>query len=107
MEAAGKWRREVFSGSDQDVLQLKFYESLSEIRVRDPLPEGCGPFHVVSIKNPVNGRKEFVSIYSFEPPVAVDAGGTGGKEKNNSATSEAQPSGVMIFNPNTGKYEKR
>lgn len=107
MEAAGKWRREVFSGSDKDVSQLKFYESLSEIRVRDPLPEGCGPFHVASIKNPVNGRKEFVSIYSFEPPVAIDVGGQFLSKETESAANEVQSSGVMIFNPNTGKFEKQ
>ena len=107
MEAAGNWRKDIFSGSDKDVSQLQFYESLSEIRVRDTLPEGCGPFHVAGIKNPVNGRKEFVSIYSFEPPVAVAVGGQFLSKKAESVTNGVQSSGVMIWNPNTGKYEKR
>lgn len=107
MEAAGKWRREVFSKSDSEVSELRFYESLSEIKVRDALPEGCGPFHMASIKNPVNGRKEFVSIYSFEPPVAIDVGGQFVSGTAESVTNDTQSSGVMIWNPNTGKYEKR
>ena len=107
MEAAGKWRKEVFSGSDKDVSQQEFYESLSEIRVRDPLPEGCGPFHVASIKNPVNGRKEFVSIYSFEPPAAIGSSGRFPGKKVESAANGVSISGIMIFNPGTGKFEKR
>ena len=107
MEAAGKWRKEFFSGLGSEVSQLRFYESLAEVCVRRALPEGCGPFHVALIENPINRRKELVSIYSFEPNVTH--GQTREQVASDSATGSvaAPPSGVMVWNPNTGKFEKQ
>ena len=110
MEAARKWRKEVFHRSGSDGLLLKFYESLSEVQIRRTPPAGCGPFHVAVIENPVNGRKEFVSIYSFEPDVNFEYGQeriTSGISDNHKVSDAASASGVMLWNPNTGKFENR
>ena len=107
MAAAGKWRRDASSASGHEKEQVTFYESLAEVRVTMPLPRGCQSIYVTEVGCGQDGRKKIISVFSFEPPVAVDAGGTGGNETNRSATSDVQPSGMMIFNPNTGKFEKQ
>ena len=106
MEAAGKWRKEAFRSSDSDVLQRRFYKSMSEVRIRRNPPDGCRPFHVAVVENPLNGGKEIVSIYSFEPNIASECGD--GRDIRRDAGADAvEPAvGVMIFNPSTGKYER-
>ena len=108
MAAAGKWRLDASSDSGhKKVEQVTFYESLAEVSVTMPLPKGCRPIYVTEVGCGRDGRKKIISVFSFEPPAVADVARTGGGEENRSATSEDRPSGIMIFNPNTGRYEKR
>lgn len=107
MEAAGKRRRDASSGSATSAELSDFYESLSEVGITMPLPEGCRPIYMTETGVGENGRRKVLSVFSYEPSVVASAGGAGVGKGGRGTAFEASPSGVMIFNPNTGKFEGR
>lgn len=105
MAAAGKWRRDASSASGPATEQMAFYESLAAVSVTMPLPKGCRPLYVTEVGR--GPQKKVISVFSFEPTAAGDAGESGGSGRGEPVVPGTRPSGVMIFNPKTGKFEKQ
>ena len=78
------------------------YEALGEVTAEGPLPTGCTSVLDVVVADPSSSGKILVVVYgvktqgtAFDVSVPVRPG------------RREVPSGVMIFNPNTGKFEKQ
>ena len=65
------------------------------------------------VTHPITKRKMFVSVCGYEPwqlaelGIAVSQPQRQDIKKESASCQEARPSGVRIWNPNTGKYEQR
>lgn len=104
-EAAGKWRRDVSPSSGKDAGQMSFYESLAEVSVTMSPPKGCRPIYVDEVTGH-EGRKMIVSVFSFEPPV-VEPGVQVMEKRTDAGVAGVPSSGILIWNPKTGKFEKQ
>ena len=71
------------------------YEALGNVSADGPLPVGSRP--LFDMVNLVENERFLSVVYGVDAPISSDTG----------REAVAEPSGVMIFNPNIGTYEKR
>ncbi len=70
--------------------------ALGNVEVKEKSVMGMMPFYECIVEHPLVKGKMLVVVYGVRPPAAKVSRGVGGSA-----------AGVMIFNPHTGKYEKR
>ena len=84
------------------------YEALSEVAAEGPLPVGSCPLFDRVVPDASGSGKLFVVVYGVKAPRAETAQGGACRAVVPIAEPASQvPSGVMLFNPNTGKFEKQ
>ena len=84
------------------------YEALGEVSAEGSLPLGAGPLFDKVIGGQNGSSKSLLIVYGVKAPRHASAygmDGCGGVPTMQSAPGSN--SGVMIFNPNTGRYERR
>jgi hypothetical protein len=78
------------------------YEALGDVSADTPLPAGSRPLFDKVVQVGDGQMKSFVVVYGVDPPKTVR-----GISDSGSQTAERAPDGVLIWNPNTGKFEKQ
>ncbi len=84
------------------------YEALSEVAAEGPLPVGSCPLFDRVVPDASGSGKLFAVVYGVKAPRAETAQGGTCRAVVPIAEPVGQvPSGIMLFNPNTGKFEKQ
>ena len=79
------------------------YEALSEVAADTPLPVGNAPLLYKLVEGCGSKRSMFIVCYGVDQPMSTCV-----EEKDlGSQTIGKPPEGVLIWNPNTGNYEKK
>lgn len=104
------------SGAVTDTDAESLYGALANIEVKAKVVEGMTSVFDRFVTHPITGQKMLVTVYGILPKVFKprrDVTPEPNKRAGESSVEDpAQPpvanqSGVMIWNPNTGKFEKR
>lgn len=90
------------TGSEFDTQSA--YMDLANVEVKGKAVMGMMPVYERVVEHPLMRRKILIVVYGVRPQTT--AKGTGGVSDFGPQTG-ASTTGLMIFNPNTGKYEKR
>ncbi len=84
------------------------YEALSEVAAKGPLPAGSCPLFDRLVPDESGSGKSVVVVYGVKAPNRTTVqGGAGRVAVPATGPVGSVSSGVMIFNPNTGKFEKQ
>ena len=93
-----------------------FYGALADIEIKAKVVEGMTSVFDRFVTHPITGQKMLVTVYGIFPKVfkqkkdvvpELNKTGCASSVENPTRPPVSKQSGVMIFNPNTGKYEKR
>ena len=92
-----------------------FYRTLANIEVKTKVVEGMSSVFDGFVTHPITGQKMLVTVYGILPKaykqnrsvaLSQNIEDSVSPGAHNVRSSMSDQSGVMIFNPNTGKYEK-
>ena len=104
------------SGAVTDTDAESFYGDLANIEVKAKVVEGMSSVFDRFVTHPITGQKMLVTVYGILPKVVKQKKGIAPVQHKGGVVSSAEShvrspvanqSGVMIFNPNTGKFERR
>lgn len=103
-------------GSVTETDAESFYGNLANIEVKEKVVEGMSSVFDRFVTHPITGQKMLVAVYEILPKVfkqkkvvvpEMNKTGCASSVENPAQPPVANQSGVMIWNPNTGKFEKR
>ena len=104
------------SGAVTDTDAESFYGALANIETNAKVVEGMSPVFERFVTHPITGRKMLVTVYGILPKVfkqknniapEPNNSGRGSVVENPAQPHEANQSSMMIWNPNSGKFEKQ
>ncbi len=84
------------------------YEALGDVSVEGPLPLGSCPLFDKIVGGQDGSGKSLLVVYGIKESGHASACGVGDRETASTMqTAPASNSGVMVFNPNTRRYERK
>lgn len=96
------------SADSKDFDSESFFKSMASIEVKGRTVEGMTFVHECIVPNDLTGRKMLIVLYGIEPSKLYRKLQTEqGKELEDEDGTQQKSSGIMVWNPNTGKFEKR
>lgn len=86
-----------------------FFESMASIEVKGRTVDGMTFVHECVVSNDLTGRKTLIVLYGVQPSKLYRTFQTesGKRSEVEDVNKRQEPSDIMIYNPNTGKFEKR
>ena len=85
-----------------------FFDQMASVQAKGKTLEGMMLVDERMVVHPLSRRKMMVAVYGIEPSRAVLKDGISAETPNPTCESQSPgPSGVQVFNPKTGKFEKQ